>query len=115
MCIRDSATTCNGSGSIDFVFTGIANGTYDITYTGGKFTVSVSGGKATASGVAVGSYKNLQIASGGCTTPGADVAITAPNAPTLQATANNATTCNGNGSIDFVFTRIADGTYDITY
>ena len=73
---------CGGQGSVDFVFTGVPDGNYDILYDGGSFEdVSVSNG--TASVIAdAGTYNNLKITVDGCTSPdGVNAALNAPNAP----------------------------------
>ena len=41
--------------------------------------------------------------------------INAPSAPTLSATGNNPASCGADGSIDFTFTNVPNGSYTITY
>ena len=46
---------------------------------------------------------------------GVNITINAPSAPTLAATGNNPASCGADGSIDFIFTNVPDGSYTITY
>ena len=108
--------TCSGNGSIAFTFTNVPDGNYTISYATGSFSnVSVSAGLATVS-AAAGAYNNLAITASGCTSvENVDITLTAPSAPTLAAVGTNPATCSGNGSIDFTFTNVPDGTYTISY
>jgi hypothetical protein len=74
--------TCGVNGSIVLNFTGVADGTYTITYGSGSFSgVSVASGTATISAPA-GTYNNLQITTGGCTSAsGINVTLTGPVTP----------------------------------
>ena len=114
--IGNNPASCGADGSIDFTFTNVPNGSYTITYASGSFTnVNVSGGAATVTASA-GAYNNLEISVGTCTSvSGVNVAITAPSAPVLAATGNNPASCGADGSIDFTFTNVPNGSYTITY
>ena len=114
--IGNNPASCGADGSIDFTFTNVPNGSYTITYATGSFTnVNVSGGAATVTAPA-GAYNNLEISVGTCTSvSGVNVAITAPSAPVLAATGNNPASCGADGSIDFTFTNVPNGSYTITY
>ena len=112
----NNPASCGADGSIDFTFTNVPNGSYTITYATGSFTnVNVSGGAATVTAPA-GAYNNLEISVGTCTSAaGVNVTINAPSAPTLSATGNNPASCGADGSIDFTFTNVPNGSYTITY
>lgn len=61
-------TTCNGSdGTINFTFTNVPDGMHTVNYTGGSFSVSVSGGLASIGTLSAGAYNNLAITVNGCT------------------------------------------------
>ncbi len=84
--------SCQESGSINFTFTGVPDGTYSIYYDGGNFNgVSVSGNKATVQADA-GAYNNLVISVNGCVSAdGKNVALSDPNPPSKPtiSVANN--------------------------
>ncbi len=46
---------------------------------------------------------------------GVNVTLTAPSSPVLSAAGVNPATCGANGTIDFTFTNVPNGTYTITY
>jgi hypothetical protein len=110
------AANCGEDGSIEFTFTNVPDGTYDIDYATGSFTgVIVTGGTATVS-AAAGTYDDLSITVGLCTSvEDVDITITTPGAPTLLAVGTDAANCGEEGSIEFTFTNVPDGTYDIDY
>ena len=112
----NNPASCGADGSINFTFTNVPDGSYTITYATGSFTnVNVSGGAATVNTPA-GAYNNLEISVGTCTSAaGVNVAITALSAPILAATGNNPAICGADGSIDFTFTNVPNGSYTITY
>jgi len=78
---------CAGDrGNIEFSFTYVLDGLYDILYDGGTFgKVEVNGGKA-AVAVTPGVYKNLKIVVGSCPTPDG-VSVTIDEVPILSLTA----------------------------
>lgn len=85
-----SPTTCGGTdGSVALSFTNVPNATYNVTYTGGSgsSTITVTGGTGTITGLAAGTYTNFQITANGCTSTPSGSAIvsnpTSPNAPTV--------------------------------
>ena len=43
------------------------------------------------------------------------VTLTSPTSPTITASGTDPTICNGEGTINFTFTGVPPGTYDITY
>ncbi len=110
--------TCGGNGSINLSFTNVPDGTYTINYDGGSFSsVSVASGAATVS-AAAGNYANLSITEPvtGCTSDDdPDAVLSDPTDHTIDATRVNPTTCGGNGTINFTFTNVPDGTYNIDY
>jgi gliding motility-associated-like protein len=112
-------TTCGASdGEIDFTFTNVPDGTYDITYDGGTFTdVDVASNAATVDNLPAGNYNNLAITVNGCTSQqDPDVVLSSPDAPTIAAVAVQPSTCGASdGEIQFTFENVPDGTYDITY
>ena len=175
---------CGETGSLDFTFTSVPDGTYTITYDAGVFSgVLVSGNTATVS-AAAGAYNNLTITINDCTSasdvnasladpnpppaPAVSVqdncgesVLTASNytgtllwstgettksitvttagtysitqtvngcmsdaaseiaqpkpIPTLGVVENYPSECGGNGSLNFTFTDVPDGTYTINY
>src|SRR5699024_6745907 len=56
-------TTCSGEdGSIGLTFTGIEDGSYEMSYGGGSFgTVTITDGEATITGLSAGSYMNIRV------------------------------------------------------
>jgi len=70
---------CNGTpGNIQFNFTNIPDGLYDILYDGGKFTaVNISGNTASVT-AAAGNYNNLKLILNGCSTADGIVATVKP-------------------------------------
>ena len=87
----NNPTTCGGmDGSIDFTFTNVPNGTYDIDYDGGTFSnVTVTNGTASVTGLSEGMWENFVIIVSGCTSSeNPDVTLTDPPTPTLAATGN---------------------------
>ncbi|GAP45267.1 protein containing SprB repeat, partial [Lentimicrobium saccharophilum] len=107
---------CGEDGSIEFAFTNVPDGTYDIVYASGTFTgVNVAAGAAVVTAPA-GIYEDLSITVGLCTsTEDVDITLTAPDAPTLAAVGIDPLNCGEDGSIEFTFTNVPDGTYDIVY
>jgi hypothetical protein len=78
----DDPATCGGTGTINFTFTNVPNGTSTIFYDGGSFSgVEVSNNSATVEASA-GSYVNLTIEIAGCTSAdGENATLTDPNPP----------------------------------
>ncbi|NVN18093.1 hypothetical protein GUA46_07055, partial [Muricauda sp. HICW] len=112
-------STCGASdGQIQFTFTNVPDGNYTITYDGGSFpNVAVASNAATVSGLAAGNYSNLTIAVASCTSQqDPDVVLSSPDAPTIEAVAVQPSNCGANdGEIQFTFTNVPDGDYDITH
>ena len=108
---------CPGfKGSIDFNFTNVPDGLYDIFYTGGKFpNIQVKNGEATVS-VAPGTYSNLKLfVDGNPTINEVNITIITLQAITLKATPVRGECSNLMGSIEFKSTNVPQGFYDITY
>ena len=108
---------CAGfNGSIDFSFTNVPDGVYDILYTGGKFpNIPVIGGEATVSAPAR-TYNNLKlIINGNSTINDVNVTIIPLPSITLKATPVRSDCSNQKGSIEFTFTNVPNGIYDIAY
>ena len=75
----------------------------------------VTGGTASATTPA-GTYNNLTITSGTCTSAtGVNVTITSPAVPVLGASGVNPALCGNDGTINFTLTNVPDGTYTINY
>ncbi|MEZ5104457.1 MAG: T9SS type A sorting domain-containing protein [Draconibacterium sp.] len=79
--------SCQDKGTLEFIFSGVPNGTYLINYDGGSFAgVTVSNNSATVSADA-GTYENLIISVNECSSPnGVSATLTsagAPNAPSI--------------------------------
>jgi gliding motility-associated-like protein len=92
---------CGGIGSIDFTFTDVPDGNYDIFYGSSKFIqVPVTDSKATFP-APVGTYNNLKLTVVSCTSPdGVDVTVNNPETPTYTVAPTNPVSCKGNdGSI----------------
>ncbi|GAB3707596.1 hypothetical protein GCM10027592_41900 [Spirosoma flavus] len=112
-------SSCSGTnGSIGFT-TNVANGSYQLTYsgTGSPKTVSVTSGSFSLAGLGAGVYSNFSLTRAGCTaTVPTAVTLTNPPTPTLAiSTTANPTTCGGtNGSVGFT-TNLTDGTYSLNY
>ncbi len=79
---ENDPVNCGENGSLDFTFTGVPNGTYDIAYDGGSFKrVSVKNNAANVSAKS-GSYQNLTITVNDCTSDnGVNASLKDPNAP----------------------------------
>ena len=107
---------CGNDGTINFTLTNVPNGTYTINYDGGSFTnVVVTGGTASLT-VPEGNYDNLTITLGTCTSAsGVSVTITSPAVPVMGASGVNPALCGNDGSINFTFTNVPNGTYTINY
>ncbi len=76
-------TTCGDTdGSIKLIFTNVADGDHIINHSGGTFgTITVTGGSATITGLASGTYNDISIAILGCTsTDDVDLTLTCVNA-----------------------------------
>ena len=115
---QSNPTTCGGNdGEIEFSLSNVPDGIYTISYDGGDFTgVSVSSEQATVSGLLQGTYNNLRITVGTCVTDtDPDVILSDPPLPTLSATGTNSSICGGVGTINFTFTNVPNGTYQIDY
>jgi hypothetical protein len=112
-------STCGGTGTINFTFTGVADGTtYAINYDGGSFSPVVVNSNTASVPASAGNYLNLNItdATTGCTTDeNPDVTLSDPSTHTIAATKTNPTVCGGNGSINLTFTGVANGNYAIDY
>ncbi len=112
--------TCTDKGAIDFIFTGVNDGsTYVITYgTGLNFqNVLVSSNSATIQDLTANTYSDLQITVNGCTSAlGVNVTINPPPAsPSATATPKDAAKCLEKGSIELVLKNVPDASYDISY
>ncbi|MEI8113171.1 MAG: gliding motility-associated C-terminal domain-containing protein, partial [Bacteroidia bacterium] len=112
---------CPGfAGSINFELTNVPDGKYDILYSAGKFAnVPVLDGKATVP-AAKGIYNNIRLFVNGNSTVNPlggllNVEVKALPAITLKAKAVRSECSNQMGSIEFIFTNIPQGVYDITY
>ncbi len=79
---KSNPEECQGSGSLNFNFSGVPNGNYSINYTGGIFeNVSVANNRATVSTPA-GTFSNLTISVNQCTSSaGISAVISDPNPP----------------------------------
>jgi gliding motility-associated-like protein len=108
---------CAGlKGSIDFTFTNVPDGVYDILYTGGKFPkVPVKDGIATVEAPA-GTYNNLKLFVNGNGTI-SDVSVTIITLPaiTLKANPVRSECSNQRGSIELTFSNVPTGLYTITH
>ncbi len=73
---------CQGFGTINFTFTGVPDGLYNVFYDAGSFpAVLVANNKATVTAKA-GTYNNLIITVNGCTSAdGVNIALSDPNPP----------------------------------
>jgi len=70
---------CYGDpGTIQFSFTNIPDGLYDILYDGGKFTAVTISGKTASVAAAAGNYNNLKLVVNGCSTTDGIVATVKP-------------------------------------
>lgn len=115
------ATSCGDNGMIDYTFTNVPDGTYQIDYDGGSFSgVTVTGGSARVN-APVGSYNNLSITVNGCTsTENVNVTISAPSNPDLTnfsaSLSGGSDICLGaSATIDVVSSTLASGSYVVTY
>jgi surface protein len=108
---------CGGNGTIDFSFTNVPDGDFDIDFDGGSFAAVTVVGNAASVNAAAGNYQNLSITVNGCTsTEEPDVTLSDPDAPTIAiSNSNNPAICGGNGTIDFSFTNVPDGDHDIDF
>jgi len=112
---------CPGyDGSIDFTFTNVPDGIHDILYSGGKFSnVQITGGKATVS-AAIGNYNNLRVIVNGNPTINPlggplNISIKPMATITIKATPVRGDCTNLMGRIDFKFTNVPNGFYNIVY
>jgi len=113
----DNPQQCGLNGTINLSLTNVPDGSYTITYDGGEFSnVAVSNGSAAVIAPA-GTYADLQIMIGICTSEaGIDATINEPAKPTLSvASSNDPATCGANGTINFSGTNIPNGTYNLAY
>ncbi|GAB3988186.1 hypothetical protein GCM10028807_10290 [Spirosoma daeguense] len=115
-----SPSTCNGTnGSIAFTTTNLANGTYQLSYTGAGSPkqITVTNNAFTLTGLGAGTYSAFSITNNGCV-GSANTSVTLNNPPTptlVQNGSANPTTCSGtNGSISFT-TNLPNGTYQLSY
>jgi hypothetical protein len=94
---------CNGEGIIHLAFVNISDDTYKITYDGGEFNDVQINANAADIPAQAGTYNNLHISSGGCTsTEYPDVVLL--DAPPLIVNwiiVTDPETCGGNGTIQF--------------
>ena len=79
---ENNPATCQGQGSLNFTFSGVAAGNYTIVYDGGSFTnVAVAGNTATVFAPA-GTYNNLTVTVNGCSSAsGVSASLSDPNPP----------------------------------
>src|SRR5699024_9401924 len=131
-------TTCSGEdGSIGLTFTGIEDGSYEMSYGGGSFgTVTITDGEATITGLSAGSYMNIRVTNTDDCTSDENVNVTledpeAPEAPGITVTdptcdaAGFATIDEYDGSLTYIVSGAAQideegkitgpaGTYTVT-
>ena len=113
---------CPGfNGSIEFDFTNVPDGKHDILYSGGKFSnVTVLDGKATVP-ASVGNYNNIRLFVDGNSTINPlggllNIPVKTLPAITLKEVKAVRSECsNLMGSIEFRFTNVPQGIYNITY
>jgi len=113
----NNPSNCGSDGSFVLSFQNVPNGTYDIEYDGGVFTnITVQNGLATIS-AAPGSYNNLELTIGICTSDeDIDVTINEPAKPVLSLlSANDPVSCGSEGSIVLGSNNVPDGTYVVSY
>jgi hypothetical protein len=103
-------------GALEFSFTNVPDGRYNIDYDGGSFTdVEIIGNKASIA-AEPGSYVDLSISVYNCTSaeyPSVTVTQTPPGIRVIGTTLPEY--CNGEGIIHLAFVNVSDGTYDISY
>jgi gliding motility-associated-like protein len=109
---------CPGvNGRIDFTFTNVPDGEYEIFYDYSSFQqVNIIAGQASVS-VPPGVYNNLYLVYLGNQTISKNVNVTIRQLPeiTIAATGFQSNCNNVNGTIEFNFSNVPDGFYDITY
>ncbi|MEZ5104456.1 MAG: hypothetical protein R2757_08170 [Draconibacterium sp.] len=72
---------CGGTGTLNFTFTNVPDGTYTINFDGGSFqNVSVTSNQAQVSSLAK-NYTNLRITVESCASPGVNAIVSDPEAP----------------------------------
>lgn len=114
-------SSCGASdGSVSFGFVNVPDGNYDIVHASGTFlNTPVSGGSAIVSNLSVGDYSSPSITYNGgtCMASSGNAAVLAPPGPTISsATGINPSSCGASdGRIDFTFTNVPDGTYNLTH
>ncbi len=103
---------CSQNGEFSLIFTGVTDGNYTLTYNGGTFlNVTITNGKATISNLSAGSYNNISISNGFCSsTSNLNVSLTGQGAPNVLPIQNQ-TFCSGD-TISFI---AFDGTQDATF
>jgi hypothetical protein len=103
-------------GTLEFSFTNVPDGQYDIDYNGGSFTDVEVIGNAASIAAETGFYEDLSISVFNCTSgeyPSATVILSPPGIQVAGTTIPEY--CNGDGIIHLTFVNIPDGTYDIFY
>lgn len=90
-------TSCGGNGTINFTFTNVPDGTYTVSYATGTLNVTVSGGTGSAS-VPAGSYNNITITVGGCTSSPVSTTLTDPGSPATPTIATTSASCTADGT-----------------
>ncbi len=105
-----------GFGSIDFSFTNVPDGIYDIEYVGGRFqNVSIVNNYAKIDPVKVGVYNGVKIYANGCWSKPIDITIKDAPEKTLAAVKTDPICVGSKGKIMFSFTYVPDGVYDIDF
>ncbi len=104
-------------GIITLSTTNVENGLYDFIYDYGVFSnVTVDANVATIN-APIGTYNNIRLEIPNCiTAEDIDIVIATPETPTIGiAQINQPANCIDGGSIDFVFTGLENGFYNIDY
>ena len=92
----------------------VAGATY--AWTGpNSFSSALQNPSAAGVTLAAAGVYNVTVTVGGCTSATGSTTVTVNPIPTINATANNPVNCGTDGSIDFTFTNVPNGTYTITY
>ncbi len=109
---------CGERGSIDFTFTNVPNGNYNVLYSDGannlSRNVSVVGGKASWLLLPTGKYENMRVLVKGCYSKETTVLISDPLAPTYLAQGSNPTICAGKDGFILVTGLNTNTTYSVS-
>jgi hypothetical protein len=103
-------------GALEFSFTNVPDGQYNIDYDGGSFTeVEVIGNQASIA-AETGFYENLSITVFNCTSAEFPSATVTKTPPGIQVTGTTIPEyCNGEGIIHLAFVNVKDSEYNIFY